>query len=157
MEYEVVKRVLAALEREGVRYVVFGAAALNLHGLARFTEDLDLFIAPDLPNVAALRRALHSVFDDEQIDDISGEDLAGDYPAIQYVPPEGVFHLDLVSRLGEAFRFEDLEAVRMPFDDLTVSVASPATLYRMKRDTVRLKDKADAEMLKRRFGFIDEE
>jgi hypothetical protein len=157
VEYEVVKRVLAALEREGVRYVVFGAAALNLHGLARFTEDLDLFIAPDLPNVAALRRALHSVFDDEQIDEISGEDLAGDYPAIQYVPPEGAFHLDLVARLGEAFRFEDLEAVRMPFDDLTVSVASPATLYRMKRDTVRLKDKADAEMLKRRFGFIDEE
>jgi hypothetical protein len=25
---------------------------------------------------------LHSVFDDEQIDQISGEDLAGDYPAI---------------------------------------------------------------------------
>jgi hypothetical protein len=49
--------VLAALEREGVRYVVFGAAALNLHGLARFTEDLDLFIAPDVENVQALKRA----------------------------------------------------------------------------------------------------
>ena len=47
MDYEAVQRVLEALEREGVRYVMFGAAALNLLGLARFTEDLDLFVAPE--------------------------------------------------------------------------------------------------------------
>lgn len=157
MDYEIVKRVLAALERERVRYVVFGAAALNLHGLARFTEDLDLFVASDAPNVAALKRALRSVFDDPHLDEIAHADLAGDYPAIQYVPPEGSFHLDLVARLGDAFRFDDIEAVRMPFDDLTVSVASPAMLYRMKRGTVRLKDRADAELLKERFGLPDEE
>ena len=44
----------------------------------------------------------------------------------------------------------------IPFEELTVSVASRATLYRMKRDTVRLKDRADAEMLKRRFNLKDE-
>jgi nucleotidyltransferase AbiEii toxin of type IV toxin-antitoxin system len=157
VEYEIIKRVLAALEREGVRYVVFGAAALNLHGLARFTEDLDLFVASDMANVEALKRALRSVFDDPHIDEISHADLAGDYPAIQYVPPDGTFHLDLVARLGEAFRFDDLEAMRMPVEDVTVSVASPATLYRMKRGTVRLKDRADAELLKQRFGLDDED
>ena len=64
------------------RYAVFGAAALNLHGLARFTEALDLFIAPDRDNIDRRKRALH---------------------------------------------------------------------YLMKRDTVRLKDRADAEMLRQRF------
>jgi hypothetical protein len=157
VEYETIKRVLAALEREGVRYVVFGAAALNLHGLARFTEDLDLFVASDMANVEALKRALRSVFDDPHIDEISHADLAGDYPAIQYVPPEGTFHLDLVARLGEAFRFDDLEAMRIPVEDVMVSVASPASLYRMKRGTVRLKDRADAELLKQRFGLDDED
>ncbi|MGE0463174.1 MAG: hypothetical protein AB7Q16_17550 [Vicinamibacterales bacterium] len=39
MDFATVKSVLAAFEREGVRYAIFGAAALNLHGLARFTED----------------------------------------------------------------------------------------------------------------------
>jgi len=34
-------------------------------------------------------------------------------------------------KLGEAFQFDDLEAMRMPFEDLTVSVASRATLYRI--------------------------
>jgi hypothetical protein len=58
--------------------------------------------------------------------------------------------------LGDAFRFDDLDIVRMPFEDLTVSVASPATLYRMKRNTVRLKDRADAEMLKRRFNLNED-
>jgi hypothetical protein len=151
VNYEAVKRVLAAFEREHVRYVIFGAAALNFHGLARFTEDLDVFVHASPENVDRLRRALHSVFDDPAIDEISSDDLTGDYPAIQYVPPEGTFHIDILSRLGEAFRFEDLEAQRMPFEDLTISVASPATLYAMKRDTVRLKDKADAELLRERF------
>jgi hypothetical protein len=35
-------------------------------------------------------------------------------------------------------------------------VASPRTLYRMKTDTVRLKDRADAALLRERFGIEDE-
>jgi hypothetical protein len=146
---------IAAFEREGVRYVIFGAAALNLLGLARFTEDLDVFIQPERDNVDRLKRALASVFADPTIDDIAADDLLGDYPAVQYVPPDGTFHIDILTRLGEAFRFDDLQVVRVPFEDLVVSVASPATLYRMKRDTVRLKDKADAEFLKERFKLED--
>lgn len=72
------------------------------------------------------------------------------------MPPDGTFHIDILTRLGEAFRFDDLETVRLPFEDFTVSVASPATLYRMKRNTVRLKDRADAQLLKERFGLEGE-
>jgi hypothetical protein len=57
MDLEIAKTVLAALEREGVRYVVFGAVAINLPGLARATEDLDLFIAPDSGNIERLKGA----------------------------------------------------------------------------------------------------
>lgn len=59
-----------------------------MHGLPRFTEDRDIFVAPERENVEALERALHSVFADPSIDEISADDLLGDYPAIQYVPPE---------------------------------------------------------------------
>lgn len=157
MDYDSTKRVLAALEREGVRYIIFGAAALNFHGLARFTEDLDLFVAPTADNIDRLKRALRSVFDDPHIEEISADDLLGEYPALQYVPPEGTFHIDILVKLGDAFRFEDLDAVRMPFEELIVSVASPATLYRMKRGTVRLKDRADAELLKERFKLDEDD
>jgi hypothetical protein len=157
LDFEVIRRVLAAFEREGVRYAVFGAAALNLHGLARFTEDLDVFLAPEAENIERVKRALRSVFDDPEIEGISAKDLLGDYPAVQYVPPTGSFHVDLLTRLGEAFAFVDLQVERVLFEGLHVSVVTPATLYRMKRDTVRIKDRADAELLKQRFDLPEED
>jgi len=44
----------------------------------------------------------------------------------------------------------------MPLGDLMVSDVSARTLYRMKRDTVRLKDRADAALLKERFEIEDD-
>ena len=149
-------RVLEALEREKVRYAVFGAVAINVHGLPRFTEDLDIFLAPERANVEALKRALRSVFADPSIEEISADDLLGDYPAVQYVPPEGAFSIDVLTRLGEAFRFDDLETERLPFEGLLVTVVTPRQLYRMKKDTVRPKDRVDAEALRRRFGLQDD-
>lgn len=147
---------LRALEREGVRYKVVGAVALNLLGLPRATQDLDLFVAADEPNIERLRAALSSVFDDPDIAQITAADLGGDYPAVQYVPPEGTFHIDLLSRLGEAFRFEDIEVEDHVVEGIHVPVATARTLYRMKKDTVRLQDRADAERLRRHFDVEEE-
>ncbi|OGQ09954.1 MAG: hypothetical protein A2138_20680 [Deltaproteobacteria bacterium RBG_16_71_12] len=157
MNVESTRAVLGALERHGVHYVVFGGVALNLHGLARFTEDLDVFIEPTADNIARLRAALHSVYRDPHIDEITEADLLGDYPAIQYIPPDGSFHLDILTRLGEAFAFADIEAERVPFFDITVAVATPRTLYRMKRGTVRPKDWSDASALKRQFALEEDD
>jgi len=156
MEYEPAVAVLEALERGGVRYCVFGGIAVNIHGLPRFTEGLDLFVAPESDDIERLKAALRSVFDDPSIDEISAEDLLGDYPAVQYVPPEGAFHIDILTRLGDAFRWEDLELERVPFEGRLVSVATPRMLYRMKKDTVRPKDRIDAEALRQRFHLKDE-
>ncbi len=153
MDYDKTREVLAALEREGVRYVIIGAVALNLQGLARATEDLGLFLEPDADNVDRLRSALVSVFDDPHVDEITAEDLLGEYPAVQYVPPEGSFHIDILTRLGEAFSFEDLESERIDLDGLQVT---PETLYRMKKGTVRLRDQSDAERIRQRFGFEED-
>jgi hypothetical protein len=156
VDYEQTRKVLSALEREGVEYVIFGGVALNLQGLARATEDLDVFVAPKEENIRRLRAALMSVFGDPHIEEITAEDLLGEYPAVQYVPPDGAFHIDILTRLGEAFRFEDLEAERVDFDGLEVSVVTPLTLYRMKKGTVRPRDRGDAERLRERFGFEEE-
>ncbi len=149
------RKVLTALEREGVRYTIFGGVALNLHGLARTTEDLDVFVAPERENIDRLRKALHSVFADPHIDEIQAEDLLGDYPAVQYIPPEGGFHLDILTRLGEAYSFADLASERLIFDGLEVTVVTPHTLFTMKKNTVRPQDWGDAERLRQRFGFAE--
>jgi hypothetical protein len=155
MEFDVLKRVLAALEARGVRYAIFGAVALNLHGLARSTEDLDLFVAPEEANIERLKIALNDVLADPEIANITADDLLGDYPAVQYFPPGGAFHIDILTRLGDAFSFGDLETERVPFEELAVTAVTPRMLYRMKRDTLRPKDRADAAALRLRFGIDD--
>lgn len=149
--------ILAALERERVRYVVFGAVALAIHGLPRATEDLDLFIAPDRENIERVKAALRSVFDDPCIDEITAEDLLGDYPAVQYVPPEGAFHLDLLTRLGELYDFASLESERLSFAGIPITVVTRRMLYRMKKSTVRPKDWADAAAIVDAFGPQEED
>lgn len=157
MDVELTTKVLAALEREHVHYVVFGAIALAVHGVPRATEDLDLFIEPDRENIERLKAALRSVFDDPSIEEITANDLLGDYPAVQYVPPEGTFHIDLLTKLGELYEFANLESERLSFAGLTVSVVTRRMLFRMKKGTVRPKDWADAATIIEAFGPQEEE
>jgi hypothetical protein len=145
-----------ALLSNGVRFKVVGGVALNLIGLPRGTQDVALFVDPSADNVARLRAALHAVFDDPSIDEISADDLRGEYPAIQYVPPSGAFHVDILARLGEAFDYPSIEVEERVVEGIRLPVATPRMLVRMKRDTVRPQDRADAERIRRHFGITDE-
>jgi len=156
MDFDKFLEVLRALAREGVDYVLVGAVALGIHGLVRATEDVDLFIRPDGGNVERLKRALRSVWDDPEIAGITAQDLAGEYPTVRYGPPGEGFVIDLLSRLGSAFAFEDLEAETVSLEGVPVRVATPATLYRMKKGTVRPIDRADAAALREKFGLLEE-
>jgi hypothetical protein len=82
--------------------------------------------------------------------------LLGEYPAVQYGPPEGPFHIDLLTRLGERYDFDSLESERVSFGDVIVTAVTPRMLYRMRRGTVRPKDHVDAAQIARRFGLKDE-
>lgn len=149
------RQVFQALLEEGVEFVVIGAMAMAAQGLPRATQDVDLFVAPRLENLRALKRALNTLFDDPSVDEIDPDELIGDYPAVQYVPPDGRFSLDILTRLGEAFSWQDVlthsEAVAV--GDLTVRVARPDLLYQMKKDTVRPQDRADAARIREAFDL----
>jgi hypothetical protein len=156
MEFERFVELMRALGDAGVDYILVGAVALNLHGIVRATEDIDLFVRPTADNVERLQRAFRSLWDDPDIAQISIGDLAGDYPTIRYGPPDEAFVVDLLSRLGETFRYEDLDVETVMVEGVPVRVATPRTLYRMKRDTVRPLDRADASALREKFGLRDE-
>jgi hypothetical protein len=153
MDFDDFLKLLRALEQHRVDYVLVGAAALSVHGIVRATEDIDLFVRPEPENVERLRRALRSVWDDPEIERISAQDLAGEYPTIRYVPPGESPVIDLLSRLGTELRFEDLEVETVVLEDVRARVATPRTLYRMKKDTVRAIDRADAQALREKFGL----
>ncbi len=158
IDFEETKRILAVLEHEGVQYVLIGAMAMAAQGLVRATHDLDFFVSPAPENVDRLKRAFKSLFDDDpNIDEISAEDLSGDYPAVEYTPPHGRYSLDILSRLGEMFSYSDIESETLTTAEGTrISVATPRMLYRMKRDTVRPQDKLDAEVIKEEFKLKED-
>ena len=152
----ILRQLFEALDRERVEYVLVGGLALLVHGLGRTTEDIDLFVAPGEENTARLRAALTAVFHDPEIAGISAQDLSGEYGVVRYGPPAHDFLIDLLVRIGEMFRYADLEWEAKDFDGVPVRVATPRTLFRMKRGTARELDHADAEQLRRKFS-LDED
>lgn len=149
-------RVLEALERHAVDYVLVGSMAMAAQGLVRATRDMDIFVDPGEPNVARLKAALRELFEDPEVEEIRADELAGDYPAVQYVPPRGDYWIDILARLGEAFAFAQLESEVVEVEGVRIRVATPRMLYRMKKGTVRGQDRLDAQMLKERFELEDE-
>jgi hypothetical protein len=72
------------------------------------------------------------------------------------VPPQGDYSIDILSRPGEAFRYEGIEREDVVLDGVRVHVATPRMLFRMKKDTVRPQDRLDAEALRQAFELKDE-
>jgi len=151
-------RVLGALERHAVAYVLIGATAMGLHGVIRATEDVDLMVEASAVNIGRLREALREAYPgDANIDDIRDADLLGQYPVVRYYPEGGGdLYFDILTRLGEAASFETIERQRLEVQGIGVSVATPLALFLLKRDTVRAIDRQDAAALQHRFGLKDE-
>lgn len=157
MDRDEVFRVLKAFEASGLEYVLIGAAAMGVHGVIRATEDLDVIIKATPENVGRLRHALRAAYDnDPNIEQISTSDLLGEYPAVRYYPPTGDLYFDVMTRLGEMASFETVEAETRVVGDVSISVATPQALYRLKKDTVRAKDREDAAAIRARFLLKDE-
>ena len=155
MTIDEAREVLTALVAEGVDFVLIGSMAMAAQGLPRATHDMDFFVSPARENIEKLKRALRTLFDDPNVDEIDAAELAGEYPAVEYVPPHARFSMDILTRLGEAFVYEDLVAGSevILLGELPVRVATPQMLYRMKKDTVRPQDRADAARIRAAFDL----
>ena len=159
MDRSQIMSLLRALADSEVGYVLIGGLALNLHGLVRATEDVDLLLDANADNVERLRQALRSIYDDPKIEQIDAADLAGKYPVIRYVPPGDNPPINLITRLGTAFAFRDADWQVLDLDGVAVRVATPESLFVMKSRTVRPRDQDDASRLARAFrlGQSEEE
>lgn len=157
MERDELLRVLREFESEGLEYVLIGATAMGFQGLIRATEDVDLLMKATPENVRRLRRAFRASYgEDPTIDEIREADLLGDYPVVRYYPPSGDLFFDIMTRLGEVASFDTVEAEVKEVEGIRVKVATPAALYRLKKDTMRPLDRQDAATLRERFNLKDD-
>lgn len=97
MHTDELMRVLASFEKAGLDYAVVGGVALNLHGLVRATEDLDVFIRPTEENIEKLRDGLRIRVASPRI--------------LYWMKKDTVREIDHVDaeRLKERFRLDDPE------------------------------------------------
>lgn len=137
--------VLDALEKQKVEYILIGGVAVILYGIDRLTRDIDIFVKMDPQNIERLREGLYSIFKDEAIKDITLEELQK-YAVIRYGTPDD-FYIDIMARLGEAAVYEDLEFEIIDYQGTKIRIATPETLYNLKKDTIRHKDRFDAAYL----------
>jgi hypothetical protein len=157
MDRDELLRVLRAFEEQNLDYILIGATAMAFHGLVRATEDVDLLIRPTPENVERLRQALKATYiDDSNVEDIRTEDLLGDYPAVRYYPTSGDLFFDILTRLGDVVRFENVESEIKEVEGVRIRVATPQALYQLKKNTVRPIDRQDAAALRERFKLRDE-
>lgn len=137
---------MSSFEKNEVEYILIGGLAINLHGFARNTEDIDLFIRPAKNNVDKVHRALMDVFDDNEIYEITLDEL-NKYAVIRYGTDYG-FCIDLISKIGTEFNFEDMNFEIKTIDNVKIKVANIETLYRLKENTHREIDQLDLKFLK---------
>jgi hypothetical protein len=150
--------IFAALEQAKVRYLVVGGVAVVLHGVLRFTADLDLVIALDEANALATISALARLGYRPRAP-VNGEELANPATRRAWIEDKGLVVLSLWSPdhpatdvdifVEEPFPFEDASqrAVEADLGTTRTRVASIADLVELKRRAGRPKDLADIEAL----------
>jgi hypothetical protein len=142
--------VLAALAREGVRFVIVGGVAVNLRGVPRFTADLDVVVALDLENLRAVERALTPLGlrprIPEPIEKLADSGTRRDWienrnlKAFTFQHPSNPLRqVDLVIA---PYSYDEVaaDADALEAGGLSLKLASAATLVRMKTGTGRDQD-----------------
>ena len=138
------ERIVDALNRGGVRYVIVGGLAAGTHGVVRATRDLDLVPDPERSNMDRLARVL--------------SDLGGQHPVTDQLTAAGIARpvsLKVLTQAGEVRvlnrmpgtpPFRELAGDRLAVEiapGVEAPVCSLSHLRRMKRASDRPRDAVD--------------
>lgn len=135
---------LKSLKEHKVDFVIIGATAFPVHGYARATLDIDIFIRPTEANAAKTLPALKKFGYD--VTDIKKADLLKKKLLIRQYAVETDIHPFVK---GVSFDKAWRNKVRAKFGQTWVYFASLDDLIKMKRAAARPKDLEDLKYLKR--------
>lgn len=137
---------LQLLGKYDVDYMVIGGYAVAVHGYPRFTKDLDVFYSNDAENTKRLKQALLEFgFPPDHLKD---ELFLEDGTVIQFGAPP--CQIDLLNQIsGVSFAEARGHTVVTRYGEVEIRVIGKQQLLINKTSTDRLKDKADAEEIRR--------
>lgn len=158
--------VLKALQSKQVRYLIIGGLAVNLYGVPRLTQDIDLIISTDRSNVLKIVSLLKNLGYVPRVP-VDPEDLADpakvkDWTTNRNMKAFSFYHrkdaykvvdIVLVHPLDfeEAFKNRTIKTVK----NVEIFLASLEDLVRTKKESARPQDLSDIEMLKKVRKFLE--
>jgi hypothetical protein len=154
-----VSDIFAALNDAKVRYIVVGGVAVNLHGFARFTKDLDLIFAFDESNLKTALSTLESLGFKPLLPVVMSE-FADAGIRKTWIEDKGMVVFQLFDQADSSRRIDLFVSEPLPFEDMFdaverldlpkvsgIPVASVKHLIEMKRLANRPQDQTDIDRL----------
>jgi hypothetical protein len=140
-------KLIDTINRHDVEYIVIDGVAMISHGMPRLTQDLDLLIKLTPENIERLKDALHSIYNDPAIDEITYDEM-NTYSVIRYGTSDG-FYLDIMARIGDVADYSSVEKEIKEVEGVKIYLSTVASLLKLKENTIRPEDKRDAIFLKK--------
>ncbi len=138
---------LILLSKHNVRYILVGGAAVHSHGYERGTNDVDLWVSPDLENMQKLFAAIREFgFDITEIEHHKFSDKDSPIKLIQ-----GSYKIDIIHHLTNVVTFEQAwsKMTVREIGDFKYNLIDYYHLEQIKLATNRERDRIDvAEMRK---------
>lgn len=159
MKLESIIAIVKTLDEAGVRFLVAGGVAVNLHGYARMTQDLDLVVELSPDNARAAMQALASLDYRPRVP-VSMESFADPQQRRDWIENK---HMQVFSLFSDAHPETTIDVfVTEPFafdeeyqradcylvhPDVEIRTVTPETLIAMKRIADRDRDHDDIQHL----------
>lgn len=152
--------ILTALAQAQVRYLIVGGLAVNLHGVPRVTQDIDLIISVEPDNVQKLCQALSELDYVPRLPvnplDMANPDVLHDWVENRNLKAFSFYHRQQNYRVVDIVLVHPLDFEKAFAQKLSLNVQgvilhllSIADLIAMKQAAGRQRDITDIDMLKK--------
>ena len=143
------EKLLVLLAEADVRFIVVGGIAVSIQGYVRLTEDVDLLIDDSRENVTRLLNRLVD-YGEGFANELSLEDFNDEEGAIRIVEETEQCQIDLFTRMaGRNYADVIKDADSFEVGGYRILIASKQSLIGWKSNSVREKDRFDADALRR--------
>ena len=152
--WEDVIHIVKLLQKYDVQFILVGGYALLSHGYSRTTIDVDLSVNPDIENSKKWILAL-SELPDGAAKELTGEEdpFNGDYKHAIRINDE--FTIDIMPSVS-GIEYKELQNYidHITIQDIEIPVISLEGLFKIKGNSLRAKDIADFEIIKRMIDAV---
>ena len=158
---------LKELHTCGVKYMIAGGLSVNLHGIPRVTQDIDLIISLDKENIILTTIVLKNLGYVPTLP-VKAEDLADESIREKWIREKNLIAFSFHHK-SDIYKVIDIVLVHpLDFDsayqkrtvktvkDFSINLVSIEDLIKMKRFSGRSQDLSDIELLNKLSNFIKE-